>query len=76
MKAKTFEVSYTKKVGGDSTIIVKAENEETALKNAAYLCHTGSNFRSPREVDNAYIKPVLDGSYTFDPNGHKTIRWS
>lgn len=68
MKAKIFEVSYTKKVGGDSTIIVKAENEETALKNAAYLCHTGSNFRSPRRV--------LDGSYTFDPNGHKKIRWS
>ena len=62
MKAKTFEVSYTKKVGGDSTIIVKAENEETALKNAAYLCHTGSNFRSPREVDSAnYIKPRKQG---------------
>lgn len=61
MKAKTYEVSYTKKVGGDSTIIVRAENEETALKIASCLCHNGSNFRSPREVDIAYIKPRKQG---------------
>lgn len=33
---KTFEVTYTKKIGGDSSILVRAENEIKALSNANF----------------------------------------
>lgn len=60
--SKTFEVTYTKKVGGNGTIIVKAENEEQALKNAKYLCFTGSDFRGAVIVeDTKYSKPRKQG---------------
>jgi hypothetical protein len=59
---KTFNVTYTKKIGGNSTIIVKAENEAQALNNAKYLCFTGSDFRHPKLVsDEIYNKPRKQG---------------
>ena len=61
-QAKTFSVSYTKKVGGEGQIIVKAMDEPEALNNAAYLCFTGSDFRNPKEVDHSkYTKPRNQG---------------
>lgn len=60
--SNTFEVTYTKRVGGNGTIIVKAENAEQALKNAKYLCFTGSDFRDAKEVgEDQYAKPRKQG---------------
>lgn len=62
IKAKCFEVTYTKKVGGEGTIIVKGTNEEHAIKNAKFLCFTGSDFRNAKEVDcSLYSKPRNQG---------------
>lgn len=59
---KTYEVAYTKKVGGNGTILVRAKDEAQALKNAKYLCFTGSNFRDAKIVsDDLYTKPRNQG---------------
>ena len=61
-KAKVYEVTYTKKVGGNGTILVKADSKKRALKNADYLCFTGSDFRNAVEVDpSLYEKPRKQG---------------
>jgi len=58
---KTYKVTYTKRIGGNGTIIVRADNERQALSNANYLCFTGSDFRDPIEFDGKYIKPSKQG---------------
>ena len=61
-KSKTFRVTYTKYIGGNGTIIVKAKDEIQAITNAKYLCATGKNFRDPQQIDdNLYIKPRKQG---------------
>ena len=56
---KTFRVAYTKYIGGNGTIIVKAKDEMQAIANAKYLCATGKDFREPQQVDdNLYKKPI------------------
>lgn len=60
---KTFEVTYTKKIGGNGTILVKAESENQALKNAKHLCATGSDFRNAVETEKEYTKPRKQGFY-------------
>lgn len=60
--SKTFKVTYTKKVGGIGTIIVKATSEEAAIKNARQHCFTGSDFRGANQIeDSLYIKPSKQG---------------
>jgi hypothetical protein len=54
---RTYKVTYTKKIGGENTIIVKAENENQALKNAKNVCFTGSDFRNAVETNELYVKP-------------------
>lgn len=62
MKTKTFCVTYTKKVGGIGTIIVKAPNPDLAIKRAIYHCFTGSNFHNPIEVNpDNYTTPRKQG---------------
>ncbi|WP_304297874.1 hypothetical protein [Capnocytophaga leadbetteri] len=59
---KTFRVTYTKYIGGNGTIIVKAKDETQAIANAKYLCATGKYFREPQQVDdNLYKKPRKQG---------------
>lgn len=59
---KAFQVTYTKKVGGNGSIIVKANNEDKAISNAKYLCFTGSDFRDAVEVPiESYSKPRKQG---------------
>ena len=60
-KMNTYKVTYTKKISGEGSILVKAENESQALKNAKYLCFTGSDFRNAIETDEIYIKPSKNG---------------
>jgi hypothetical protein len=48
---KYYNVTYDKKVGGAGNLVVKARNEIEALKNAANICFTGSNFRDPVVVE-------------------------
>lgn len=60
---KTFQVTYTKNTGGEGTILVKAENEAQALKNAQFLCATGSEFRHAIETKEAYSKPRKQGFF-------------
>lgn len=58
----TFKVTYTKRIGGEGSILVKAQDENQALKNAQNLCATGSDFRNPVVVSNQdYIKPRQQG---------------
>jgi hypothetical protein len=45
-KAQHYEVTYTKRVGGESKLITKARSEKEALANAKNTCHTGSDFRN------------------------------
>ena len=60
--SKTFKVTYTKKIGGKSTVIVRAINEAEAVKNAIQHVFTGSDFRNPVEADNSfYTKPISQG---------------
>lgn len=60
--AKAFKVTYTKKVGGDGTVVVKAQDAKQALKNAAYAVGTGNDFRDPVEVPlSEYTKPNKQG---------------
>lgn len=59
---KTYKVNYTKKTGGNGTIIVRAQDEAQAINNAKFLCFTGSEFREPTEISNElYTKPSKQG---------------
>lgn len=58
---KIYKVFYTKKIGGEGSILVKAENEKQAISNAKYLCATGSDFRSPTPTNENYSKPRKQG---------------
>ena len=59
---KAFKVTYTKKVGGDGTIIVQAPNEEKAIINANQHCFTGKDFRDAIEVPfEEYTTPSKQG---------------
>jgi len=58
---KTYNVTYTKKIGGEGSILVKAQNEEQAISNAKNNCATGSDFRNPVETQEKYIKPRKQG---------------
>ena len=59
---KTFRVTYTKYIGGNGTIIVKAKDEIQAIANAKYLCATGKNFRELQQIeDSLYTKPRRQG---------------
>ena len=58
----TYKVKYTKAIGTEGVIIVRAENEAQALKNAKYLCFTGSDFKGAEKVnDSEYTKPRQQG---------------
>lgn len=60
-KSNTFKVTYTKAIGGEGIILVKAQDENQALKNAKHLCVTGSDFRNPQLTDESYTKPRKQG---------------
>jgi len=47
---KYFEVSYEKKVGGRTTIIVYTKDKAAALASAKAVRHTGKNFKVLKEV--------------------------
>lgn len=57
----TYKVTYTKRVGGEGSILVKAENENKALANAKNNCATGSDFRNPIITEEEYTKPRKQG---------------
>lgn len=57
----TYKVDYTKKIGSNGSILVKANNEQQALMNAKNLCATGSDFRNATITDEAYLKPRQQG---------------
>lgn len=60
--AKVFTVSYTKKIGGTGSVIVKAMGAEQALKTAKDSVFTGSDFRNAIEIaSELYIKPTRQG---------------
>lgn len=44
MKTQNFKIGYTKAVGGQGEIIVKAQNEKGAINNAKFNRHTGKDF--------------------------------
>ena len=58
---KTYNVTYTKRIGGEGTILVKAQDENQAIKNANFLCATGSDFRNAIETQEQYYKPRKQG---------------
>jgi hypothetical protein len=62
----TYKVNYTKRIGGQGEIIVKAENEKQALGNAKNLCFTGSDFRNPTLTKENYVKPRKQGFQCSD----------
>jgi len=57
----TYKVTYTKEIGGNGTILVRANDEAQALKNARFCCHTGRDFREAVVTDEQYIKPRKQG---------------
>lgn len=60
--SKTFLVTYTKKIGVESFVIVKASDEKEAIANAKQHVFTGYDFRNPIVVDDAlYTKPINQG---------------
>lgn len=58
-----YKVTYTKHIGGNGIIIVRANNEMSALKNAKNACATGANFRDAVVTDEKYSKPRKQGFY-------------
>lgn len=59
---KCFQVTYTKKVGGNGTILVKCKSIENATKLASNMCFTGSDFRDPIEMPlEMYTKTTKQG---------------
>jgi hypothetical protein len=56
---KYYEVSYTKKVGGEGKVTVKARNEKEALANASFNVFTGKDFKVVGEV--AQTKDTVKG---------------
>lgn len=58
---KTYKVNYTKKIGGEGTILVKANNEVQALFHAKNVCATGKDFRNATETEEEYTKPRKQG---------------
>lgn len=58
---KTFKVTYTKRIGGFGTILVKAIDQNQALKNAKNLCATGKDFCNAVETSEEYVKPRKQG---------------
>lgn len=60
-QTQTFNVAYTKKIGGNGSILVKSTSKEGAIEAAKYLCFTGSNFRDAKETNEQYIKPFKQG---------------
>lgn len=57
----TYKVTYTKHIGGNGTVLVKASSPEQAVKNAKFLVATGSDFRDAVETDEKYTKPRNQG---------------
>jgi hypothetical protein len=57
----TYKVTYTKKIGGEGSILVKAINETQAISNAKNLCATGSEFRNAELTQESYTKPRKQG---------------
>jgi len=57
----TFKVTYTKRIGGEGTILVKAQDANQAIKNAKFLCATGSDFRNAIATNEEYTKPRKQG---------------
>ena len=66
MKKTTFKVTYTKRVGGNGSILVIAENEQIAISRAKGLCATGSNFRDAILTNEKYTKPRKQGFAGFN----------
>ncbi len=48
---KFYKVAYTKAIGGEGIITVKARNENEAVANAKDNCFTGTGFRVLNEVE-------------------------
>lgn len=48
--SKFFQVSYTKRNGQESTMVVKARTAKEAIGNAKNVCFTGRNFSNPVEI--------------------------
>jgi hypothetical protein len=63
IESKAYIVTYTKRAGGDNTVIVKAPSPEQALKNAAASVYTGKDFRDAKLYDGEYIKPREQGFF-------------
>ncbi len=61
MKAQTFDVTYTTRKGTEKHLLVKATSEKAALKQAAYLCYTGKDFRNAILTDQKYSTPRENG---------------
>ena len=57
----TYEVTYSKKVGGVGTILISAPNKEIALKRAKNACFTGSDFRNAVLSEKEYVKTTKQG---------------
>jgi len=59
---KPYQVEYTKKIGGNGSINVRANDEKQALNAARFHCFTGSDFRNAKIVDDLlYFKPSKQG---------------
>jgi len=59
--AITYKVEYTKAIGGNGYILVKATSVENALSNAKHLCFTGKEFRNATPTTETYFKPRKQG---------------
>lgn len=57
LSLKTFKVTYTKRIEGEGSILVKAQDANQAIKNAKFLCATGSDFRNAIATNEEYKKP-------------------
>ena len=53
----TYDVTYTKAIGGLGLIVVRANDSDQALRRAKLHCYIGSHFRDAVVTSKQYISP-------------------
>ncbi len=56
-----YKVKYTKRIGGEGSVLVKSNNPENAIKCARQHVFTGKDFRDAEETTEAYTTPYKQG---------------
>jgi hypothetical protein len=60
-KSTIYKVKYTKRIGGEGSVLVKSNNAENAIKCARQHVFTGRDFRDAEGTNEVYTTPYKQG---------------